>query len=88
MLASARLAHTPRKFHGASSTIQCSGKILKLATRCDSSGQAGTPEHPVTDLQPGPMIGELQWLPFDAAFQQLESEGDREALVRLQLGLQ
>jgi len=50
--------------------------------------QAGTPEHPVTDLQPGPMIGELQWLPFDAAFQQLESEGDREALVRLQLGLQ
>lgn len=50
--------------------------------------QAGTPADPVTDLTPGPMIGELQWLPFDEAFQQLESGADRDALVRLQVGLQ
>jgi hypothetical protein len=34
------------------------------------------------------MIGEFQWLPFEQAFQQLEGEGDRGALVRLQLSLQ
>lgn len=50
--------------------------------------QAGTPSAPVVELTPGPMIGELQWLPFEQAFQQLESEGDRGALVRLQLSLQ
>ena len=50
--------------------------------------QAGTPEQPVTEFQPGPMIGELQWLPFNEAFQQLEMGADRDALVRLQLGLQ
>ena len=50
--------------------------------------QAGTPTTPVTELTPGPMIGELQWLPFDEAFQQLESGADRDALVRLQVGLQ
>ncbi|MFK7741738.1 MAG: NUDIX domain-containing protein [Planctomycetota bacterium] len=50
--------------------------------------QAGTPNDPVDELQPGPMIGEVQWLPFDQAFQLLESEADRNALVRLQLSLQ
>lgn len=50
--------------------------------------QAGTPTEPVTCLQPGPMVGELQWLGFEAAFQQLESSADRDALVRLQLSLQ
>lgn len=50
--------------------------------------QAGTPSEPVLHLKPGPMIGELQWLPFDAAFQELELASDRDALVRLQLSLQ
>ena len=50
--------------------------------------QAGTPSEPVAELTPGPMIGELQWLPFGEAFQQLESGSDRDALVRLQLSLQ
>ena len=50
--------------------------------------QAGTPSEPVLQLKPGPMIGELQWLPFDAAFRELELASDRDALVRLQLTLQ
>jgi 8-oxo-dGTP pyrophosphatase MutT (NUDIX family) len=50
--------------------------------------QAGTPSEPVMHLRPGPMIGELQWLPFDAAFRELELPADRDALVRLQLSLQ
>ena len=50
--------------------------------------QAGTPDEPVTELHPGPMIGELHWLAFDEAFQHLEIGADRDALVRLQLGLQ
>ena len=50
--------------------------------------QAGTPTEPVQELRLGPMIGELQWLSFEQAFQQLEDDGDRGALVRLQLSLQ
>jgi len=50
--------------------------------------QAGTPSEPVRDLHPGPMVGELQWLPFEAAYRQLELPADRLALVRLQLALQ
>lgn len=50
--------------------------------------QAGTPSEPVTELHPGPMVGEVQWLGFEAAFQQLEIATDRDALVRLQLALQ
>lgn len=50
--------------------------------------QAGTPREPVQALTPGPMIGELQWLPFEAAFQRIELATDREALIRLQLTLQ
>ena len=50
--------------------------------------QAGTPSQPVGSLHPGPMVGEVQWLGFDAAFQQLELPADRDALVRLQLTLQ
>jgi hypothetical protein len=34
------------------------------------------------------MIGELQWLPFEAAFRELELAADRDALVRLQTSLQ
>lgn len=49
--------------------------------------QAGTPTEPVHKLRPGPMIGELHWLPFDQAFHQLENNCDRDALVRLQLSL-
>lgn len=50
--------------------------------------QAGTPSQPVLDLHPGPQVGELQWLPFDAAYRELELQNDRDALVRLQLELQ
>ena len=50
--------------------------------------QAGTPSDPVTSLKPGPMVGEIQWLSFEAAFQQLELAADRDALVRLQVSLQ
>ncbi len=50
--------------------------------------QAGTPSEPVLHLKPGPMIGEMHWLSFDAAFHELELPADREALVRLQLTLQ
>ena len=50
--------------------------------------QAGTPSEPVGALRPGPMVGEVQWLGFEAAYHQLESLSDREALVRLQLALQ
>lgn len=50
--------------------------------------QAGTPSEPVGVLKPGPMIGEMQWFPFDQAFRNLEFPADRDALVRLQLGLQ
>lgn len=50
--------------------------------------QAGTPNEPVLALKPGPMIGEVQWLPFEAAFRELELGLDRDALVRLQTTLQ
>lgn len=50
--------------------------------------QAGSPHAPVAQLRPGPMIDELHWLGFDAAFQELEMRADRDALVRLQLALQ
>jgi len=50
--------------------------------------QAGTPSEPVAELHPGPMVGELLWLGFAAAYRQLELPADRDALVRLQLALQ
>ena len=50
--------------------------------------QAGTPTQPAYGLRPGPMVGELHWLGFEQAYQQLESPADRDALVRLQLTLQ
>lgn len=50
--------------------------------------QAGSPAEPVLGLHPGPTIGELHWLGFAAAFQQLELPADRDTLVRLQLSLQ
>jgi hypothetical protein len=42
----------------------------------------------VARLKPGPMVGELHWLPFETAFRELELATDRDALVRLQLTLQ
>jgi ADP-ribose pyrophosphatase YjhB (NUDIX family) len=50
--------------------------------------QAGTPADPVQSLQPGPMVDDLAWLRFEAAWQRLEATTDRDALVRLQLSLQ
>ncbi|HEB53698.1 MAG TPA: NUDIX domain-containing protein [bacterium] len=50
--------------------------------------QAGSPGAPADEVHPGPMIGELQWLPFERAFEQLENDADRDAIVRLQLSLQ
>lgn len=50
--------------------------------------QAGTPSEPVGALRPGPMVGEVQWLGFEAAYHHLENGADRDALVRLQLALQ
>jgi 8-oxo-dGTP pyrophosphatase MutT (NUDIX family) len=50
--------------------------------------QAGTPTAPVNELQPGPTVGEYCWLGFEEAFRELDSSADRDALVRLRLGLQ
>ncbi|MCR9246428.1 MAG: NUDIX hydrolase [bacterium] len=50
--------------------------------------QAGTPTAPVDELHPGPTVGEFCWLGFEAAFRELESPVDRDALVRLRLTLQ
>lgn len=52
------------------------------------SWQAGTPTMPVIQLHPGPMIGDLSWMRFEEAYRRVEADGDREALVRLQLSLQ
>lgn len=49
--------------------------------------QAGTPDRPAADVQPGPMIGEFAWMRFDEAFQSVEARRDRNALVRLQVRL-
>ena len=49
--------------------------------------QAGTPQNPVSEVTPGPTVGDFAWLHFDAAFARMENERDREALVRLQLQL-
>lgn len=48
--------------------------------------QAGTPSSPAK-LRPGPMIGELAWMPFEQAFQLVGDPADRESLVKLQLRL-
>ena len=50
--------------------------------------QAGTPQTPVPQLVPGPMVTELAWLRFDEAYRRMEAAPDRDALVRLQLSLQ
>jgi hypothetical protein len=50
--------------------------------------QAGTPNQPVGDLTLGPNVGESVWLTFEDAFQRIEGNMDRDALVRLQLDLQ
>ncbi len=49
--------------------------------------QAGTPTHPVTDLEPGPMVEECAWMAFEEAFTRVEAPPDRDSLVRLQLHL-
>ena len=50
--------------------------------------QAGSPQSPVANLTPGPSVDELSWLRFEEAYQRIEANEDREALVRLQLSLQ
>ncbi len=50
--------------------------------------QAGTPNQPVLQLVPGPTVGELAWMNFEAAYSRLEASVDRDSLVRLQLRLQ
>lgn len=50
--------------------------------------QAGGPDAPLASVTPGPMVGESLWLPFAEAFQRMELQNDRDALVRLQLTLQ
>lgn len=50
--------------------------------------QAGAPSSPVTKVCPGPTIEEFAWMNFAEAFEQVGSERDREALVRLQVNLQ
>lgn len=50
--------------------------------------QAGTPEDPLRAVTPGPMVGEAAWMSFQEAFQRIELQPDRDALVRLQLSLQ
>ena len=49
--------------------------------------QAGTPTHPVTDLEPGPMVGECAWWAFEEAYHRVEGGDDRDSLVRLQVHL-
>ncbi len=48
--------------------------------------QAGAPHQPAPALVPGPMIGDLDWLSFERAYQAIEAP-DRELLVKLQLRL-
>jgi len=47
--------------------------------------QAGTPDCPAPDVHPGPTVGEYAWMSFDRAFHSIESQRDRDTLVRLQL---
>lgn len=49
--------------------------------------QAGGPSTPVTEVVPGPTIGEYAWMRFEQAYQEVGSEKDRDTLVRLQLEL-
>ena len=49
--------------------------------------QAGTPDQPEPAITPGPRVGECAWMDFEAAFQSVESQRDRDALVRLRLRL-
>ena len=38
-------------------------------------------------VKPGPRIHDLQWLPFETAFREMESGTDREGLVRVEVSL-
>lgn len=49
--------------------------------------QAGAPGLPTPSLHPGPMVGDCAWMPFERAFQSIETDSDRDLLVRLQLKL-
>lgn len=49
--------------------------------------QAGTADRPVDRVTPGPNVGEFLWLDFEQAFQRIESNRDRDALVRLKLDI-
>jgi hypothetical protein len=50
--------------------------------------QAGGPDRPVLQLEPGPSVGELQWCNFERAFRAVENPEDRDHLVKLRLHLQ
>ncbi len=50
--------------------------------------QAAIAGEQLSGIRPGPMVVDLQWLNFDEAYRRIETETDRDALVRLQLSLQ
>ena len=49
--------------------------------------QAGAPSSPVGRIQPGPTVGEVAWMNFQEAFEQVGNDRDRDNLVRLQVQL-
>lgn len=49
--------------------------------------QAGNSVQPL-EVTPGPKVGEFAWMGFAEAFQSVENQTDRDALVRLRLDLQ
>jgi ADP-ribose pyrophosphatase YjhB (NUDIX family) len=50
--------------------------------------QAGGPSSPAVEIHPGPTVGEFTWVNFAEAFELVDGDRDREALVRLQLTLE
>jgi 8-oxo-dGTP pyrophosphatase MutT (NUDIX family) len=50
--------------------------------------QAGAPSSPLAQVKPGPTVGDFAWMSFPKAFEEVGSDRDREALVRLQVQLQ
>lgn len=50
--------------------------------------QAGSPDEPAETIVPGPRVAEFAWLGFDEAFEAVETDRDRDDLVRIQLSLE
>jgi NUDIX domain len=50
--------------------------------------QAGAPSSPIAEICPGPTVGDFAWMSFPDAFETVDSERDRDCLVRLQVHLQ